>query len=452
MPPPGKPSKPCTADRLDEWIEILAHHYTRSGDDAKALAYLELAHGKASRDYALAEAKGFFEEAMRILDRTPDTPEHRTQRIRLLAQECIVHYLLFEVPAYVELATRYQELADSIDDLGLRGLFSVKLGLCQWFLGRFVESLDTLQRAAEMCEAGGNTSGAGQAYCLLEWDHFSLGHYAEVDGWKEKALRAFERDYDPLYYMWARTGSALAHIQRGAWSDAVEECNEALRAGQEHDDPGLISFSHFILGYAYTGEGRYEEAQSNGELAVQKAPTLAETVWSKTSLSGVWCRMGQAERAIETLVPLVPLYDATQMALGGIWAACYLGEAYCRTGRLKEAAETLEGAIEHAERIGMPYYLGYALRLRAEVARKADFTEPGRLLAAGYFERAIGVLSEIGAENELALAQAGYARLCRESGDNDKARQYYLTALETLERLGSLAEPPVIRKALADLK
>ncbi|HZI37694.1 MAG TPA: hypothetical protein VFF24_05265, partial [Acidimicrobiia bacterium] len=447
----GKAIEALYADRLDEWIEILAHHYTHSGDDAKAVAYLELAHNKASRDYALTEAKAFFEEAMRILDRTPDTPEHRTQRIRLLAQECIVHYLLFEVPAYVELATRYQELADSIDDIGLRGLFSVKLGLCQWFLGRFVEGLDTLQRAAEMCEAGGNTSGAGQAYCLLEWVHFSLGNLTEVDGWKQKALRAFERDYDPLYYMWARTGSALAHIMRGAWSDAVEECKEALRAGREHDDPGLISFSHFILCLAYTSEGRYEEAQSNGELAIQKAPTLAETVWSTTALSGAWCRTGQAERAIETLVALVPLYGATEMALGQIWNACFLGEAYCRTGRLKEAAETLEGTIEHAERIGMPYYLGLALRLRAEVARKADVTEPGRLHAAGYFEQAIGVLSEIGAENELALAQCGLARLCRESGDNDKARRYYLTALETFERLGSLAEPPVIRKALAEL-
>jgi tetratricopeptide (TPR) repeat protein len=272
-----------------------------------------------------------------------------------------------------------------------------------------------------------------------------------VDGWKQKALRAFERDYDPLYYMWARTGSALAHMMRGSWSGAVAESKDAVRAGEEHDDPGLISFSRFILCWAYIGEGRYEDAQSNGELAIQKAPTEAEATWSKTILAGAWCRMGQAERAIEALEPLVPLYGGIQIAIAQIATACFLGEAYCRTGRLKEAAETLDGAIEHAERIGFRYFLGAGLRLRAEVARKADPTEPGRLRAAEYFERAMGVLAEIGAENELALAQAGYARLYRESGDHDKARRYYLTALETLERLGSLAEPPVIRKALAEL-
>ena len=430
---------------------MLAHHYTRSGDDDKALAYLELAHGKASRDYALAEAKGFFEEAMRILDRAPDTPEHRTQRIRFLADEFTVHFLLFEVPAFVELATRYQEVADSIDDLGLRGLFYERLGHCQWILGRLVESLETTLRAVEMCEAGGNTSGAGQAYTNLESVHVGLGNFAEVEGWEQKALRVFEQDFDPFHYMIARGMSAWAHILRGAWSAAIEECKEGMRAGQEHDDPGLISFSAFFLCMAYTGEGRYEEAQANGELAVQKAPTLAETVWSKTFLAAAWCRMGQAERAIETLEALVPLYDATQMAIGQHFYGCLLGEAYCRTGRLKEAAEMLEGAIEHTERTGWQYYRGLALRLRAEVARKADPTEPGRLRASAYFDQAIGVLSEIGAENELALAQAGYARLCRESGYNDMARGYYRTALETLERLGSLAEPPVIRKALAEL-
>jgi tetratricopeptide (TPR) repeat protein len=439
------------ADRLDDWIEILAHHYTHSGDDTKALTYLELAHTKASRDYALAEAKGFFEEAMRILDRAPDTPEHRTQRVRFLAHEFIVHLFLYEIPAYFEIATRHRELADSIDDLGLRGLFYDKLGHTQWLLGRLFESRDTLQRAAQMCEAGGNTSGAGQAYQDLEWVHLQLGNLAEVDAWKEKALRAFERDYDPLHYMWARTGSTWAHIMRGAWSDAVEDSKEALRAGQDHDDPGNICFSAFMLCYAYTGEGRYEEAQSYGELAVEKAPTVAETVWSKMLLSAAWCRMGEAERAVETLEPLVPLHDATQLAVCQIMNACFLSEAYCRTGRLKEAAETLERTIEHAGRIGMRYYLGSALRLRAEVARKADSTEPGRLQAAEYFEQAIGILSEIGAENELALAQCGYARLRRESGDRDTARRYYVAALETLERLGSLAEPPIIRKALAEL-
>ena len=63
---------------------------------------------------------------------------------------------------------------------------------------------------------------------------------------------------------------------------------------------------------------------------------MAETVWSKTFLAAAWCRMGQAERAVETLVPLVPLYDATQMAVGQHLCACYLGEAYCRTGPLFE--------------------------------------------------------------------------------------------------------------------
>ena len=61
-------------ESLDEWVEVLAHHYTRSGNDEKALEYLERANRKAARTYALLEAVTYFEEASALLDRMPDTP------------------------------------------------------------------------------------------------------------------------------------------------------------------------------------------------------------------------------------------------------------------------------------------------------------------------------------------------------------------------------------------
>ena len=351
----GKAIEDLYSDRLDEWIEILAHHYTRSGDDAKALASLELAQGKASRDYALAEAKGFFEEAMRILDRAPDTPEHRTQRVRFLAHEFIVRFLLYRDSRlhrdrHPSPGARRQHRRPRPPRSLLREARSLP-----------VDPRPSRREPRHPPTSGGDVRSRrqhlGRRAGLRRPRMGPLRAWATTPRWTAGSRKRSGRSSETTTRSttcWPARGRPWLTSMRGAWSDAVEESKEALRAGQEHDDPGLICFSHFVLCCAYTGEGRYEEAQSNGELAVQKAPTLAETAWSKTILSGAWCRTGQAERAIETLVPLVPLYDATQMAIAQIVNACYLGEAYCRTGRLKEAAETLEGAIEHAERIGLP--------------------------------------------------------------------------------------------------
>jgi hypothetical protein len=63
----------------------------------------------------------------------------------------------------------------------------------------------------------------------------------------------------------------------------------------------------------------------------------------------------------------------------------------------------------------------------------------------------MAVLGEIGAENELALAKAGYGRLCRDRGDLDHARAYLTEALAIFERLGTQLEPDRTRQTLGEI-
>jgi tetratricopeptide (TPR) repeat protein len=71
--------------------------------------------------------------------------------------------------------------------------------------------------------------------------------------------------------------------------------------------------------------------------------------------------------------------------------------------------------------------------------------------AAAYFEKSITVLQEIKAENELALAYAGYGRLNKQKGKIAQAREYLTKALEIFEQLGTLIEPNKVREELAGL-
>ena len=68
-----------------------------------------------------------------------------------------------------------------------------------------------------------------------------------------------------------------------------------------------------------------------------------------------------------------------------------------------------------------------------------------------YFEKCIALDKEIKAENELALAYAGYGGLYKQQGNAEKAKEYLNKALKILDRLGTLIEPEKIRKDLDDL-
>jgi tetratricopeptide (TPR) repeat protein len=68
------------------------------------------------------------------------------------------------------------------------------------------------------------------------------------------------------------------------------------------------------------------------------------------------------------------------------------------------------------------------------------------------FARSIAMLEQIGAENELGLALAGYGRLAKNRGDHASAIDRLAQALEILDRLETLDEPDRIRQDLQDVE
>jgi hypothetical protein len=94
---------------------------------------------------------------------------------------------------------------------------------------------------------------------------------------------------------------------------------------------------------------------------------------------------------------------------------------------------------------------GTTERLLAEIDLSRD-PDDHEGKAAERFARAIATLEEIGAENELGLALAGYGRLAKNRGDDDSATDRLTRALEILNRLETLDEPDRIRRELQDVE
>ena len=125
---------------------------------------------------------------------------------------------------------------------------------------------------------------------------------------------------------------------------------------------------------------------------------------------------------------------------------CNLGEGYWLAGENDKARQTLEEALKVAERCGARYYVGWAHRVLGEIAVE---TNPAQ--AAHHFDKSIAVLEEIKAENELAMAYAGYGRFHKQQGNFTEASEYLTNALEIFERLGTLIQPAKAREELAGL-
>jgi tetratricopeptide (TPR) repeat protein len=226
----------------------------------------------------------------------------------------------------------------------------------------------------------------------------------------------------------------------------VEEAQKALSVAEEFSDNSLISFVAWNLSIAYTWKGDLARAIEYGELAVQKAPTPADKAWAQRSLGWALCRSGETTRGIELLTGVLPIFRAGGFMACEIPIACYLGEGHWLAGEDEKARQMLEEGLEMAERCGVRYYAGFAQRLLGESVLETNPTQ-----AVPHFEKSIAIFREIKAENQLAMAYAGYGLLHKKQGEIERAREYLKKALEIFERLGTLIEPDKVRKELAGL-
>jgi len=183
-------------DNLEEYYELLAYHYGRSDNKDKALAYLDFANRKAARFNAMEEALAYFEEAMKLLDSLPESQANQERRISLLANQWIVFEMLLKFKEYQALLAQYEQTAAGLKNQGLLGTFYARIGHCEWWFGHFRQSIQTLTKAAKLCEAAGNVEGAGYAYMLLQWNYFYISNYDQVITLKEKVLGAMEQRFD----------------------------------------------------------------------------------------------------------------------------------------------------------------------------------------------------------------------------------------------------------------
>jgi class 3 adenylate cyclase len=79
----GQSIETLYADSLDDYVSNLAHHYRRSGNTAKSVAYLRRAADQAHQRSAFSEAAAYFEAALERLKDLPGGAERDRQEIAI---------------------------------------------------------------------------------------------------------------------------------------------------------------------------------------------------------------------------------------------------------------------------------------------------------------------------------------------------------------------------------
>ncbi len=205
----------------------------------------------------------------------------------------------------------------------------------------------------------------------------------------------------------------------------------------------MLFWAHNALAMVLGLAGALEDALTHAAEAVAHARTQGDQVWAQATQGWLWCRAGDPARGLAQLAPAAAFYSGEALAAGTAMFQTLAGEGQWLAGDAAGARATLLDVLGRAERWGMPLEQGMAHRLLGEIALPTDAAQ-----AAAHFERALALLAPIGAENELALAYAGYGRAQARLGATARARDYLGRARAIFTRLGTRGAPGPLGDAL----
>ena len=440
----GKALEQLYADRLEEQYDLLAYHYPRSPNFDKALEYLVRANRKAMNANALTEAKGYFQQAMSLLDRLPGSEINQRQRLSLLTDQIVMFQNLFQMQEYYELLTRYEPVARALGDPALLGPLTLQIGHCDWTFGRFEQARERFHLAIELCEATGNYASAAHAYQISMWNLMCMGEFEKVIALTDRAERAWVEAPNLRWYVYALSAASFAYAYLGRFDQATALGHQALAVTEQFRDDTNMSFAAWSLGFAYMCKGDLSRAIEYDTLGVEKAPTPAERAWAEGSLGAALCRAGEVDKAIAILAPLSAGLRSGGFVPGERFAL-FLGEAYLRDGQFACAKQAMEEGLQIQTDHGMSYEAGVTHRLLAELALSVNPAQSEEPLAEHHFLQSIAMLDAVSAPSDLALAHWGFGRLRTNQGRIMEAREHLSRALGIFETLGTLMEPERIR-------
>jgi class 3 adenylate cyclase/tetratricopeptide (TPR) repeat protein len=471
------------ADKLQEYVTLLAYHYSRSSETDKALHYLHLAGQRAFDLYADTDALHFWEERLRLLMTLPlsrerDYEEVRTRlhlinvlsrqssddgptRAQFAAAEAVcqrLHDSRLLAELHATLAVAYvlwgrprpglghariaKNLADSLNDVQLLVITFGPLAHLLWIAGHFHEGLQVAEEGLALLQEHG---------LLQEQLGFVAYPYVQclaIAG----ACRGFLGDFDQglralqeaaLNAKWhgnripqalSHWGSALLHSLRSDASPALREADNALNVMHEVGSASGVLLVGCVREYIAATLGTRTLPSSSPS----STPWLTQTWHERRAfceLAGTWLaeialRAGHTEDALQLAREAVVRAEASE----SLWFLCAahatLGHILAQPAvRDYAAAEAhLLTALGHAETMqSRPWCARVALELGEVLWRKQEEVRSAEC----------GVRSP---ESE-----------GRRTDERERAREYLTRAAELCEALGMSTDLERVRTLLAQL-
>jgi tetratricopeptide (TPR) repeat protein len=441
----GQAIEELYADRLEEFHEILAHHYSRSKNLEKAYYYLKLSGDKATLSYSALEALWFYREAINELSRLPDTEDNKRRGIEIRLSMLYCTAVSHDKQEVFKIMHEGEQLAKDVGDERSLAKFHSIIGMQHTMQGDGVLGLEYVERAFQEGEKIEDIELLASVGFNLLASYIETGYFFKVTEVAPKAIDLIEKVQKEKEYssgpfnfysiLCVDCGYALGML--GRFEEGIALCEKGLRVTLELNNLVSIGWAEFMYGWLFIAKGDAENTLQHLHEAVRYFKETGFTPLLGHAWSGLgWGHyfMGQLETALEHMEKGLKVQSDAGLIHQLSRYHYSLSMVHIDLGNLEKAQRYIEGApdvahknnerhIEADSRITLGRLLGKM--------GKSDVAKAEESIVKG-----ISILDELKLKPSASLGHFFLGELYADKGQKDKALESLKKAEAAFQEMG----------------
>ena len=326
----GRAIESLYSERLDEFYEILAYHYSGSDNLEKAYLYLKLSGSKTTRNYSNWEAFRYYKEAIKVLNQLPETQDNKRKQIEII--------LLMATPMLL--------------------------------LGYPEDSLRIHQEGERLCKEVDDKKSLSILYSLIGIYYMHRGRPLDAITYSEIGFEQSQKIGDIELMAPIARGLCISYVAAGEFRktiDVAPKVIDLLENAQRESDSFGAPFNPYSSVCAYYGLslamlGNFEKGSAyfeRGLRVISAINHLASLGVAETTYGLLFLAKGDGINAIRHFQKSIRHFEEgrTVLIFGVAWSG--LGSGYYYLGDLEAARKHMEKGLDITIRGGSEWWISF---------------------------------------------------------------------------------------------
>ena len=437
----GQALETLHADRLEEVYDRLAYHYARTDDAAKAVRYLTGFASRAAGMHAHSDAAHALEDALGHIARLP-AGDRDQQLVDTAVRLAASYYFLGRFRDTVELLERHRARMEQLDDSTLAGRFFFELAHAHSHLGDYQQAVACAERAIEAAQRAGDPSTRGKAHYVLSKESMWVARFSEGLEHGRRAVSHLESTGERWWLGQSFCWQGINLYFMGDLNAALECAAGGFAIGEELGDHRLQSYAAWNRAWFSATRGDGQDAITWGHRSIDLSPDPLNNAFSLGWTGYAYLENGDAQDAIRLLERSIELLAGMRYSRLVGWFKGWLASAYLLAGDPARAQIEAMAGLEISTGTGFTWAVGLAQRALGAIAG-AEADSAG---AAHYLTEALQTFETTQSRFDAARTHLELAKLADEHGPRADAAAHRRAARRLLTALGLATEATAARQ------